>query len=90
MSNPIKDRKFTDVICALIFILYSIFSVYIFIHGWAKGDLKNLAQPYDADGKACGRGDYSEHDFLYINNPASTSVKEEAICIASCPRKTSD
>lgn len=31
--------------------------VYIAIYGMAKGDLDNIAQPYDADGKKCGEGD---------------------------------
>ena len=38
-----KKRKFTDIICAIIFISYLVFMIYVSIHGFAKGDLNKIA-----------------------------------------------
>lgn len=39
----LKRRKFTDIICAIIFIAYIVFMFYMAIYGWSKGDLDKIA-----------------------------------------------
>lgn len=85
MVKIIENRKFTDVICALIFIGYTVFSAYMIIYGWSKGNLDNLAQPYDADGFKCGKDDYLDYEYVFVNEPLSTNVVESAICVKKCP-----
>lgn len=38
-----KDRRFTDIICAIIFIGYIVLMFYMSIYGFAKGDLDKIA-----------------------------------------------
>mgnify|MGYP000576032965 CR=1 FL=1 len=58
--NPIeniqKERSCTDFFCYILFFAFSGFMVYALFDGMAEGDLSNLAQPYDVDSNACGKG----------------------------------
>ena len=90
MGKDIRNRNFTDIICAIIFIGYSIFMAYLLIYGWSKGDTNNIAQPFDFDKRPCGRDAQLDYQFLYINNPLSGEILKEGICIKKCPKSSSE
>ena len=81
-----KKRKFTDILCAIIFMAYLVLMVYISIHGFAKGDLDKIAQPFDSDGNPCGEGDFGDYHYLYINDPTSTDFSDNTVCVKKCPK----
>lgn len=85
MVKEIRNRNFTDIICGLLFIAYSIFMAYMMIYGWSKGNLDNVAQPFDSDKRPCGIGNYYDYQFLYINQPFSTDIFKELLCVKTCP-----
>lgn len=85
LEGPLKHRKCTDVLCCLFFAAFWIFVFIIAINGFVKGDLNNIAQPFDSDGFACGKGDRLEYRFLFIDNPYSAKFNENMVCVRECP-----
>jgi hypothetical protein len=53
-------------------------------YGFAKGDLKNLYQPYDSSGNPCGKAAAADFPILYFNDPSNTLTDFNA-CIKACP-----
>lgn len=51
----LRKRKCTDIICLLIWILFWILVVIFAVWAYSRGNLDNIAQPYDSKGNACGR-----------------------------------
>ena len=86
----LKRRKFTDIICAVIFLAYIVFMFYMAIYGWSQGDLDKVAQPIDSSKNECGKGDFSDFRYLYIKDPASAKFMENTVCIVECPRESDD
>lgn len=84
---PTKNRSCTDLLCAIIFALFLSASVVAACYGLMKGDISNIAQPYDSDGLACGKGKAKKHPFLYSNKPLSTNYVKETVCVTECPKK---
>ena len=89
----ITKRKFTDILCALIFLCYLILLAVIAIWGYAKGDLDNVAQPYDGDKEKCGVGSRSDFRYLFIDKsvlipdstPSINDLLYKTICVKKCP-----
>ena len=90
ITGPMRKRKCTDVICFIIWILFWISVIAFAIFGYIKGDLGNIAQPYDSDGQACGKDKAKDFGFLYINEPFSSKFNENMICIKNCPANEQD
>jgi hypothetical protein len=53
-NGPLTQRGCTDILCCLIFILFTGLTIYITATAFSKGDPWKLAQPYDIDGNPCG------------------------------------
>jgi hypothetical protein len=87
---PRKERKCTDVFCAIIFVLVTIAGIGTGIYGLANGDLKRIGQPYDTDGNACGIGNLQDFGFLFFNDPQNTDLTQNNICVSACPKSSSD
>lgn len=82
---PKAERSCTDIICAIIFVLFLAFCVFLTIYGVSKGNLKNIAQPYDNDKNMCGRGAYESYPYLYFTDMVSTSPASKRVCVRECP-----
>lgn len=85
-----KTRKFTDILCALLFLASLILLTIIAIHGYTKGDLNNIAQPFDSSSNKCGEGKFSSHKHLYINNPTQILNTSFSVCVKKCPKSEDD
>ena len=85
-----KKRKCTDIFCALLFIASLILMVIISIHGYSKGNLDNIAQPFDSSGNKCGSGSQENYNHLYINDPANVLDNSHSVCIKKCPEEIDD
>lgn len=90
ITGPMRKRKCTDVICFIIWVLFWGVVIAFSIYGYIKGDLNNIAQPYDSDGQPCGRSKASDYNYLYINDPFSTKYNKNMVCIKKCPKTKQD
>ena len=87
---PTRKRKCTDIICMIFWVLFWSLLISFSIYGFVKGDLNNIAQPYDSDGLPCGRGDAVDYPFLFVNDPFSKDYSKNMVCIKTCPRTKQD
>ena len=87
---PRKKRECTDIICAFVFLLVIFAGLSTGIYGLANGDLNRIAQPYDSDGNACGKGDFQNHKLLFFNNPKDKDLTKNNICVSACPKSSSE
>ena len=53
--GPVHQRKCTDVICCLLFVVMIGGMVYVGVLGFKTGDPLLLASPFDEEGNQCGR-----------------------------------
>ncbi len=86
----ITKRKFTDVICGIAFVAFLLLMAYMSIWGYAKGDLDNIAVPFDSSGNACGRGDRKDFPHLFVSLVNDEFSIDKSVCIKECPKKDSD
>ena len=70
------------------FALVMIAGVGVGVYGLVKGDLSNIAQPFDIDKNACGKGSAANFPLLYFNEPDKTFTKS-TICVSKCPEEAS-
>ena len=91
MSNnskgPIRERKFTDCFCLIIFLAFWAFIAFISVTAYSKGNPSNIAKPIDADQHPCGAGDYKDFPILYVNEPARVDFYKTSVCVKSCPKQ---
>lgn len=80
-----QKRSCTDSWCCIIYILFLGFTVFASIYGWSKGNLKNIAQPYDVDSNACGKGALKDFPYLYFNSFVYNPKKVTgSVCVKKC------
>lgn len=65
-----EERKKTDVVCLILFIVFNIVMLGIAIYSWTNGNFSKLTTPYDPDGKGCGV-DYKDYPYIYFASPHS-------------------
>lgn len=53
-NGPLNQRGCTDILCCILFIIFTGLTIYITATAFSKGDPWKLAQPYDIDGNPCG------------------------------------
>lgn len=92
-----KTRRFTDVICFVMFAVAIIGFFAVMAITGGKGEVSNVAIPVDRNGNLCGRpngasGDFTSYKWLYLNpndiaDNAPLSFKNR-VCVAFCPVKT--
>ncbi len=69
-NNVDEERKKTDVVCLILFVIFNLVMLGIAIYSWTKGNFSKLTTPYDPDGKGCGV-DYPDYPFIYFASPHS-------------------
>lgn len=87
-TGPMENRRCTDILCCLIFLLFTALNGWITIYAFTKGDPYALAQPYDIDNNACGTSNSptTPLKYAYFFNP--TTDLTATICIEKCPQWT--
>lgn len=83
---PTQNRKCTDVICALIFIIFTGASIYAAFYGFSNGDLSNIVPPYDSAGNRCGVNATAGFNYVYFNSTKPTSWVDVTACVKECPK----
>ena len=51
------ERQCTDVICCLIFLVFTVAILGVSFYSFGKGDPARIMTPFDSDGNACGMPD---------------------------------
>lgn len=95
VPGPKRYRKFTNLICLLIFVGTIGFSVYTFIVGYSNSKFHKLVRPYDSDGNPCGVKDIEDltnFKYLYFNtkDKVKANLSLLAVCVNKCPTSESD
>lgn len=81
------SRSITDFICCVVFLAATGFAIFLAVYGFAKGDLKNIMQPYDSSGKPCGKDGLSDYSYLYLTTLNPKEWTKKNACVKKCPEK---
>lgn len=87
-DGPIANRKCTDVLFCLIFLLFIIAVFTVGIIGFSHGQPALILYPYDSSGNQCGRPSQSASSYPYLYFPAAEifqNFSDYRICLKSCP-----
>jgi hypothetical protein len=62
--------------------------IWITFYGVSNGDLRNIAQPFDVDSNACGKGSALAFPYLFFTEKV-TNYKDVrgTVCVAECHKK---
>lgn len=83
------ERSITDIICCIFFLACTGFAIFLAFYGFIKGNPKNIMQPYDSSGNACGRGDVANYPFLYLTTVNPKEWTKRNACVKACPESES-
>lgn len=83
-NGPIQNRKCTDVLCLLLFIMFLGGYIWINVNAYKHGNVNKLLRPVNDDGKLCGVDELAEYPNLYYLVKASNK-EERAVCVKECP-----
>jgi len=79
-------KKPTDCYCVVFYLFFMALVFFGMFYGVNYGNLRNVAQPFDQDGNACGRGDYKDFPMLFFNSwVLDPNAVKNTICISECP-----
>lgn len=84
-AGPKRLRSCTDGLCAIIFVAYIISMVVFGCLGYFKGNLSNIAQPFDSQGNACGEGAAANFTYIYFTSPGIGDYADNSVCVSQCP-----
>ena len=84
-KGPTLDRKCTDCICCIVYVLFFCAFIGVFGYGLAKGDPTRLATIFDYDQKQCGHAEFgtAEYPVGYLYQPLKGLTR--AVCVKKCP-----
>lgn len=79
---PDAERSCTDIICLVIFVVFSAGMFGIAVTALKLGDPKRLAQPYDPDNRACGvDAGVEDYPLIYFANPTNPKYLYITTCV---------
>ena len=89
-NGPLQDRRCTDIICWIIFIVFAAAVVAISIYGYFNGNPYKLFSGLDGDGNFCGYSSgYENYKYLYFWKVDTTDLWSYAVCVSECPTSNS-
>ena len=95
-QGPLHNRRCTDVLCLIIFLVALVGGGYIGIYALENGDPAEIMRPMDADGNLCGKdkvaGDqnFVDYPYLYYVNIDTQLWLPYSVCVSSCPKTAED
>lgn len=89
-NGPMVNRKCTDVLFWLLFVVSLGFYGFTCIYGWKNGKPDELFTPVDGDGHFCGIKDNAEYPFLYYLVEPNAKMVPKAVCVKACPVEKED
>lgn len=79
-----RNRNCTDILCLLIFLVFTGGTFYIAHYSFNNGDPVRLTTPYDPDHKACGVDERKDYPLIYFVSPTPNTLWR-TVCVKSCP-----
>ncbi|XP_069863404.1 choline transporter-like protein 5 isoform X2 [Dipodomys merriami] len=97
-QGPTANRRCTDVLCCIIFVVFIIGYIVLGLVAWVHGDPRRVAYPTDSQGHFCGqKGTPNEKKpiLFYFNlfrcaSPAimvNLQCPTTQVCVSKCPEK---
>ena len=80
---PVKQRKWTDCCCLIIFLLVCLAMIGTTIFIFLRSDHQQMFKLYDSSGNDCGVGDAKDYPYLYMQNFKSPY---KSVCVKECPQ----
>jgi len=88
-NGPLHNRRFTDIICLLVFIIFCGFYGSTVLYGFKNGRPEKLLRPVNGDGLLCGVGGLDDYPYLFFIMKRSNK-EMRAVCVKKCPRESND
>jgi hypothetical protein len=76
------QRRCTDVMCFLLFVIVWIAAFVVGFYGYTKGDPRRVTNGYDFQGNACGVESNAPYPFVYFPIPG---LVHYSVCVEACP-----
>ncbi|CDW78517.1 UNKNOWN [Stylonychia lemnae] len=92
-NGPAKDRKCTDVLFYILFVLFLISMMGCSIYGYKNGQPGKLFAPLDSDGNICGYDpNYLDYKYMFIwdidqASKEPSNLFDSAVCVKKCPNR---
>jgi hypothetical protein len=84
-NGPLAQRKCTDVLCCLLFVVFMGGMIGIAGYAISKGNPNLIGRGYDSDGKMCGvDAGYEDYPYLYFPIPFPGYLTT-TVCLKTCP-----
>jgi len=89
------NRKCTDIICCILFIVFIFAMLGVSGYALTTGDPYNIITPFDSDGNKCGaKGtDFEDYKYKHFTNLLVNNGGEDlyySVCVSECPAKGED
>lgn len=100
-NGPIANRKSTDILCCLIFIVAIVAFCAASAYGWMNGDPSKLLIGWDSDRNGCGYSEsVKDYPYLYWPEEPAAGIKDAieslsvdkaisllngGVCVKECP-----
>lgn len=81
-DGPVKNRKCTDVLFLLMFILANLGLIGVSYYIVDLGDPERLSHGYDFRAEVCGAGGLSDKEYMYYPDPTDLDF---SLCVTTCP-----
>ena len=87
-KGPQTNRRCTDLICLLIFLIAVGFSGYVAIYALEHGDPERIMAPMDGNGNFCGKTEgYEDYPYLFFSDLNIILWAPYAVCVKTCPQR---
>lgn len=85
-KGPLGNRRCTDMLCVLVFLITTGCMGYIGHYAVQFGDPDLIMTPYDSTGAFCGRSPgYEDYPYLWYQNLESPVWVAYSVCVSACP-----
>jgi len=90
-NGPRVERKCTNVLCYVVFVIFMLSCLSFAIYGYINGNVGELLAPVDGAGNICGyTAGYEDYPYGYIWNikfaaSSPTSFSDYMVCVEECP-----
>ena len=91
-NGPLTNRRCTDILCLLIFLIATGFAGYVLVYAVENGDPELILAPMDSDGKFCGRTNgsdstYEDYPYVFYADIDASLWYPWAVCVKKCPKE---
>ena len=87
-DGPVKERRVTDFLCLILFLVFLGAMMACTLYGFKKGDVARYVSPLDRDGKFCGSDkEFQSYPKLYLTSlfGSPSQIFNSGVCVKSCP-----